>query len=98
MVRRCFCDEECHLFGECCIDRAVRNDTTRSENGDGPTDHLLQDDGLSQDNLTSDVRGEIQETTEVLGIPRDRWGCVNLVITKPPDLPTKKVGMNLAHF
>jgi hypothetical protein len=73
-------------------------DTPRSENGDGPTDHLLQDEVLSQDKLKSEVRGEIQETTEVLGIPRDRWGCVNLVITKHHDLPTEKVGMNLAHF
>ena len=66
-------------------------DTPRSANGDGPTDYLLQEEGLSQDNLTSDVMGEIQETTEVLGIPRDRWGCQNLVITKHPDLPTNKV-------
>jgi hypothetical protein len=79
------------LFGECCIDRAVGKDTPRSADGDGPTDHLLQDEGLSQDNLTSDVRGEIQETTEVLGIPRDRWGCHSLVITKPYGLPTEKV-------
>ena len=69
----------------------MRKDTPRSANGDGPTDHLLEDDGLSQDNLTSDVRGEIQETTEVLGIPRDRWGCQNLAIPKPDNLPTKKV-------
>ena len=69
----------------------MRKDTPRSANGDGPTDHPLQDEGLSQDKLTSDVRGEIQETTEVLGIPRDRWGCQNLVITNNPYLPTKKV-------
>lgn len=69
----------------------MRKDTPRSAIGDGRTDHLLQDEGLSQDNVTSDVRGEIQETTEVLGIPRDRWGCQNLVITKPLHLPTKKV-------
>jgi len=69
----------------------VRRDTPRFANGDGPTDHLLQDEGLSQDKLTSDVRGEIQETTEVLGIPRDRWGCQNLSITVPPDLPTRTV-------
>jgi hypothetical protein len=69
----------------------VRKDTPRSANGDGPADHLLQDEDLSQDKVTSDVRGEIQETTEVLGIPRDRWGCQNLVITKPLDLPTKMV-------
>jgi len=69
----------------------VRKDTPRSTNGDGPTDHLLEDEGLSRDNLTSDVRGEIQETAKVLGIPRDRWGCRNLVITKPSDLPTKRV-------
>ena len=79
------------MFGECCIDRVVRKDTPRSANGEGPTDHLLQDEGLSQDKLTSDVRGEIQETTEVLGIPRDRWGCQNLVITNHPYLPTKRV-------
>ena len=76
----------------------MRQDTPLSANGNGPTDHLLQDEGLSQDKLTSDVRGEIQETTDVLGIPRDRWGCQNLVITKPLNLPTKKVRMNLAHF
>ena len=69
----------------------MRKDTPRSANGDGPADHLLQDEGLSQDKLTSDVRGEIQETTEVLGIPRDRWGCQKLVITNHPYLPTTKV-------
>ena len=69
----------------------MRKDTPRSANGDGPADHLLQDEGLSQDKLTSDVRGEIQETTEVLGIPRDRWGCQNLVIANNYSLPTKKV-------
>ena len=69
----------------------MRKDTPSSANGDDPTDHLLQDEGLSQDKPTSDVRGEIQETTEVLGIPRDRWGCQNLVITDHPYLPTKKV-------
>ena len=69
----------------------MRKDTPRSANGDGPTDHLLQNEGLSQDKLTSDVKGEIQETTEVLGIPRDRWGCQNLVITLPLDLPGTKV-------
>jgi hypothetical protein len=76
----------------------VLKDTPRSANSDGPTDHLLQEDGLSQDELRSDVTGEIRETTEVLGIPRDRWGCQNLVITEPTDLPTKKVWKNLAHF
>jgi hypothetical protein len=69
----------------------VLKDTPRSANGDGPADHLLQEEGLSQDELRSDVRGEIRETTEVLGIPRDRWGCQNLTITVPTDLPTKTV-------
>lgn len=65
----------------------MRKDSPISANGDGPT----EDEDLSQDKLTSDVGGEIQETTEVLGIPRDRWGCQKLVITDRLNLPTKKV-------
>jgi hypothetical protein len=69
----------------------VRKETPRPANGDDPTGQLLQPEDLLQEKLKSDLRGEIQETTEVLGIPRDRWGCQNLVITKIPDLPTKRV-------
>lgn len=68
----------------------MRKETPHPASGDGPTDHL-QDEDLSQDKLKSDVRGEIQETTEVLGIPRDRWGCQKLVITTQHVLPTKMV-------
>lgn len=65
----------------------MRKETPRPANGDDPTGH----EDLPQEELKSDVRGEIQETTEVLGIPRDRWGCQKLVITTNPEIPTNRV-------
>jgi hypothetical protein len=37
------------------------------------------------------VIGEIKEIAEVFGIPRERWGCQNFVVTTTSILPVKRV-------
>jgi hypothetical protein len=50
-------------------------------------------DQFSKDKFSnrSNVIGEIKETVEVLGIPRDRWGCQKFVVTTTLSLPSNRV-------
>lgn len=75
------------------MDRTVSKDTPSSADTDISTGVTVGDEEHSQDKFgdKSDVRGEIQETTEVRGIPRERWGCQNLVVSTTPVLPVKRV-------
>jgi hypothetical protein len=82
MNHRCFCDEKCHLFSECCIDRAVLQDTPNSADEDGLEEHIVKGGRISQD--------KFNDAFEVFGIPRDRWGCRKLVVTMKQTLPVEK--------
>jgi hypothetical protein len=88
---RCFCDADCHLFGECCIDRALYADIPGSVDNEGAAGNVK--DQFSGDKFRNrpNVIGEIKEIAEVFGIPRDRWGCQDFIVTTTPILPVKRV-------
>jgi hypothetical protein len=73
------------------VDRALHTDTQSSADNEGAAGHAK--DELSEDKISNqhNMIGESKETTEVLGIPRDRWGCQNFVVTTTPILPVKRV-------
>jgi hypothetical protein len=75
------------------VDRAVLKDAPRPADNHSSTGVAVKHEEHSQDEFSdkSDVRGEVRETTEVFGIPRDRWGCQNLAVNTSTALPSQRV-------
>jgi hypothetical protein len=73
------------------VDRALHAGIPSSADNEGAAGNVK--DQFSKDKLSnrSNVIGVIKETAEVLGIPRDRWGCQKFVVTTDLSLPTNRV-------
>jgi hypothetical protein len=69
----------------------VNADVSGSADNEGAVGNVL--DTFPKDKVSnrSNVIGEIKETADVLGIPRDRWSCQDFAVTTGPSLPVNRV-------